>query len=384
VIKGWIPRAVQTGEAQVVQPIDPESAIRLTIGLHSAKRAELKHAVDDILDPKSPNYRHFLTFDEWKSRFAPSDQDVQAVSDWARANGLTEVHRFAANHLIVVEGPVRAIDRALDVTINEYAIGERRFFANDRAPTVVAEIGDRIDGIYGLSSFERFRSPLESIPAPEIPTPQVPNGPFIQASELRADAPNPAPPGVAEHPRLPDGLRPQITGPLGGSTLEPPDLWSSQAYDYDALAKLSHYCNPTHASGGSPKETSIAIVGGGTADFNDLRQFFKTYNLASEITMNAMDGASCCAVEPTVDAEWSTAMSNSCGAYGDTSHVYMYLGTGVGGSLLDVWEVRFPTTRRALYPPRLATLRTITEADFHRPLARAARRSTSSPTSPTR
>ena len=123
-VKGWIPRALQTGEAHVFQPIDPKSTIRLTIALHSAKRAELKKALDDILDPKSPNYRHFLTFDQWKSSYAPSDQDVQAVADWTAAAGLREVHRFAANQLIVVEGSVGAVQQALEVNINEYVSSE--------------------------------------------------------------------------------------------------------------------------------------------------------------------------------------------------------------------------------------------------------------------
>ena len=338
-VKGWIPRALQTGEAHVFQPIDPKSTIRLTIALHSAKRAELKKALDDILDPKSPNYRHFLTFDQWKSSYAPSDQDVQAVADWTAAAGLREVHRFAANQLIVVEGSVGAVQQALEVNINEYELGDRHFFGNDRPPTVPAEISDRIENIFfGLSSFVRPRSPHESLPLPEIRTPRVPDGPFIQSSELRADGPNPSPPGGGQHPRLPDDLRNQITGPLGGSALEPPDLWSSEAYNTDALAKLSHCCNPTHASGGSPKETSIAIVGAGLPNPSDLTQFFNTYGLAYAISLISVDGASCCAVEPTLDAEWSTAMSNSFGSSKDTAHVYMYQGNGPLTDLLDAWE----------------------------------------------
>ena len=337
-VKGWIPAAVQTGEAHVFRPIDPELTIRLTIGLHFAKRAELKKALDDILDPNSPNYRHFLTFEQWKSKYAPSDQDVQTVADWAAGVGLHEVHRFAANQLVVVEGSVTAAQQALDVKINEYELGDRHFFANDRAPTVPVEIGDRIENIFGLSSFERPRSPHESLPLPEIRTPQAPSGPFIQSSELLADAPNPSAPGGGEHPRLPEGLRPLITGPLGGSALEPPDLWSSEAYDYDALAKLSHCCNPHHASGGSPKETSIAIVGSSLPSTNDLTLFFNTYGLAANVSLYSLDGASCCAVEPTLDAEWSIAMSNSFGSSNDTAHVYMYQGNGPLTDLLDAWE----------------------------------------------
>jgi xanthomonalisin len=75
---------VSSGLAQRVQPVDPSLSIRLTLAFRPRDVAELRATGDAIADPHSPQFHHFLTFEEARARFAPTDDDVETVVDWAR------------------------------------------------------------------------------------------------------------------------------------------------------------------------------------------------------------------------------------------------------------------------------------------------------------
>ena len=120
---------------------------------------------------------------------------------------------------------------------------------------------------------------------------------------------------------------------------DPTDIYSSTAYDYQALQNLGHCCNPLNNPGNSPPEASIAIAIWG--DFNDvdLGGFLSNYPyLAYNFQRYFIDGTPhCCDPEPTLDVEWATAMSNSFGSSANTAEIHVYEGVNNHVStLLDV------------------------------------------------
>ncbi len=319
---GSIPASVVRHQAKFVQTLAPEQPMRITLVLLSPKRAELQRLAADITNPKSPHYRAFLTFDQWKREFAPQDDDVAAVANWATGVGLKEVYRLPTNLGVIVQGSVAAVQNALHVQLSEYILNGHRFFGNNQRPTLPSDIAGRVDTVLGLSSFAQVGRKVVDVPAPRAPK----GGPFVTRAHWQGDAANP--PKVGSQSPVRERPRNTITGPLGGNILEPPDLWSSQAYDYNALSRLSHCCNPTNISQGSPKESSIAIVDIDQAQLSDYKTFFSTYGLAFNVTEIQFDGSACCNLETTTDIEWAGAMSNSFGSWQQTSHLFVYEGSG--------------------------------------------------------
>jgi subtilase family serine protease len=295
--------------------------MHISLVLAPPRRSELAQLAVDVTDPHSPRFRHFLSYAEWKSRYAPSDADMEAVANWAAKAGFREVHRFSTNGLLVVEGPVATVERAFLTNISEYAVGQTHFFANNRAPSLPPDIANRIDNILGLSSFEQVH-PANSDPRPQsIAVPRAPTGPFMTVAHSKRDARY-----SADQGRHPKELIPAITGPKGGNLLEPTDLWSSQAYDFNALFPLSRCCNPTNLPTGSPRETSIAIVGTNKPQQSDYQTFFNTFGLAWNITEIGLDGPSCCDLEMTMDIEWAGAIGGGRGSSQQASHLFVYEG----------------------------------------------------------
>jgi subtilase family serine protease len=314
----------------------PDAAkVQITIVL-MPKRAALAAQADAVNDPASPRFHHFLTFAEMKAQFMPSDADVASVETWARNGGLSEVNRWSTNHAIVLAGSAAQVNALLGVKLGQYRLRGATYFANDRAPTVAASVAPTIADILGLNSLDRFQpasvGPQSVRDATDLP--HVATGAFVTTETLRIDA-NPK----APHGRMAAGVKPRISGPVGFG-IEPEDIWSEQAYDYQGLAKFSHCCNPNNLATGSPVETSIAVIGAHKPDPKDLTGFFKTtYNLAANISLVSIGSPKCCDDEMTLDTEWSGATSNSMGTSNNTAHIYIYAaGSLSNGDLLNAWE----------------------------------------------
>jgi hypothetical protein len=100
---------------------------------------------------------------------------------------------------------------------------------------------------------------------------------------------------------------------ITGGAYDPTDLYSSEAYDANALYAQGHCCNPTNNPGGTPPQTSVAIATAGTQNSSDFYGFHDQYPYLAEhwAGFTYVDGTpSCCDEEGTMDFEWSTAMSN--------------------------------------------------------------------------
>jgi hypothetical protein len=90
---------------------------------------------------------------------------------------------------------------------------------------------------------------------------------------------------------------------------------------------------------GSPKETSIAVIGQNSINSADLQAFAGNYGMAYNLTQVMINSPSCCDDEMTLDIESATAMANSFGPAVNTAHVYAYEGGGTHlGDLLDAWD----------------------------------------------
>jgi subtilase family serine protease len=138
--RGSVPTAVEQRKARFVQPLAPELPMRITVVLLPPKRSDLQKLVAQITDPRSPRYRQFLTYEQWKREYAPSENDVGVVADWAKQAGLEEVYRFPTNTAVVVQGSVATVERALRVQLSEYDFNGHHFFSNNRRPSLPPDI----------------------------------------------------------------------------------------------------------------------------------------------------------------------------------------------------------------------------------------------------
>jgi subtilase family serine protease len=180
--------AVSNRQAGLVGTLPTEQSMNATIILPLRNQAELTSLLGRLYDPTSPDYRHFLSVDQFTEQFGPTAEDYQAVIDFAHANGLT-VTDNPRNHLIVpISGTVAQINQALHVTMRVYQhpSENRTFFSADREPSLNLSVP--VAHIAGLNNFSIPRPMLEQAQEGQViadVTGSGPGGSYL-GSDMRA------------------------------------------------------------------------------------------------------------------------------------------------------------------------------------------------------
>ncbi len=331
------PVPVMNGAAKMISHLNSNQMLRLVIGLQPANMAEQEQFLQDLQDRGSPQFHHFLTADEWNARFAPSAQDEQAVVDWAQSQGLTVSQRYGNRLIVDIEAPAVAVEKAFGVTLNNYQIGANAFFSNDRDPVIPSHLAKVAVDVEGLNNLQQLHPMSKNVTEPAFAS--YAPGP-VSGSTISGR-------GAGDSSKLPASLRAGagLTPSSTGGAYDPTDLYSSQAYNFNALYNQGHCCNPTNNPGGTPPNTSIAVATAGAQNPNDFQGFHNQYPyLAWHWFMISVDGTtvpcnSGCDGEGTLDFEWITAMSNSFGSEANTASVFMYDGVNANFSTFtDVYN----------------------------------------------
>ncbi len=138
----------------------PHSPCASTSFCRCAIRHELETFLQELYDPSSPSYRHFLTVQEFTARFGPSQEDYDAVIRFAKTNGFTVVGGSRDGMDVQLEGSVATIETAFHVTMGVYQhpTENRTFYA--RTGSLRLDLPFRLWHISGLDNY--------SIPHPAL------------------------------------------------------------------------------------------------------------------------------------------------------------------------------------------------------------------------
>ncbi len=116
-------------------------------------REALTNQLQQIYDPASPNFRRYLTPEQFTEMFGPTEQDYRAVIAFARANGLTVTGTDSNRTLVGVSARVADVEKVFNVTMRTYQHPRenRIFFAPDTEPSVNLAVS--LLGISGLNNY---------------------------------------------------------------------------------------------------------------------------------------------------------------------------------------------------------------------------------------
>jgi uncharacterized repeat protein (TIGR01451 family) len=127
---------------QALGSLPATTNLNLAIGLPLRNQEALTNLLQQIYDPASPNYHHYLTPDEFTAQFGPAEQDYQAVKNFAAANGLTVIGTHPNRMLLNVSGKASDVEKAFQVKLRTYQhpTEAREFFAPDTEPVLDASL----------------------------------------------------------------------------------------------------------------------------------------------------------------------------------------------------------------------------------------------------
>src|SRR6266581_1339595 len=138
--------------AHLLGAVSGQRQLDLSVGLALNNQDQLDSLLRDLYNPGSPRYHQFLTPAEFAAAFSPTRDQQQQVVDYLTSLGL-QVTSVSPNGLIIhARATVSQAEKSFKVNINSYSLGSRKFFANDRAPTIPSSLVSSIVSIQGMDN----------------------------------------------------------------------------------------------------------------------------------------------------------------------------------------------------------------------------------------
>jgi kumamolisin len=130
--------AVSSGQARAIGRLPSNQYLQLDLVLPLRDRAGLESFLQDLNNPASPSYQHFLTPTEFTARFGPTQQDYDAVVRFAQTYGFEVVGGSRDGMDVQVKGTVAEVEAALHVNLRtyEHPYENRDFYSADAEPTL--------------------------------------------------------------------------------------------------------------------------------------------------------------------------------------------------------------------------------------------------------
>jgi subtilase family serine protease len=130
--------ATTNGQAVFVGKLPANQSLHFDVVLALRDAAGLDNFLQEVYNPSSPNYRQFLTVEQFTQMFGPTQADYDALLHFAAGNGLTITGGSRDAMDVQFKGSVAAIETAFNVNIGIYhdSVNNRDFYAPDREPSV--------------------------------------------------------------------------------------------------------------------------------------------------------------------------------------------------------------------------------------------------------
>ncbi len=173
VLHGHVPAVV--ARLQPIGHLDGANHLKLAIGLPLRDQAGLSKLLQQIYDPTSPNYHHYLTPAQFAERFGPAAADYQTLTAFATSHNLAVTGTHPNRTLLDVEASIADVEKALHVTMRVYRhpTEQRDFFAPDTEPSI--DLNLPVLHISGLDNYVLPHSNLKPLPLGPTQT----NGPAL-------------------------------------------------------------------------------------------------------------------------------------------------------------------------------------------------------------
>ncbi|MEO6997129.1 MAG: S53 family peptidase [Terracoccus sp.] len=142
----WTAQARRTGAQSGAARLH----LSVVLNLRDATGAESFAAA--VSDPTSARYGKYLTSAQWRSRFAPTDAEAAAVSNWLRSQGFTVTGTPKNHRFISFDGTAAQANAAFGAALSTFSTTSGTATAPSAPVTVPTAIAGLVAGVSGLDS----------------------------------------------------------------------------------------------------------------------------------------------------------------------------------------------------------------------------------------
>ncbi|HEY2497981.1 MAG TPA: protease pro-enzyme activation domain-containing protein [Candidatus Angelobacter sp.] len=131
----------------------PMENMILLLSPSASAKAAMDALLDDLQNPKSPNFHKFLTPQEIGLRFGPTDQDVADAANWLKSHGFRIVGIANSKLWINFTGNVQQVEQAFQTNIRQFEVNGQIHYANATDPSIPRALDGLVEGVVSLHDF---------------------------------------------------------------------------------------------------------------------------------------------------------------------------------------------------------------------------------------
>jgi subtilase family serine protease len=155
-LKGTVhPLARPEFDRGAVADSQPVSRMLLMLQRSPAQEAALEQLIDAQHSKGSGSYHAWLTPEQFGKQFGPSDQDLQAVTDWLTNQGFQIAKVGAGRTLIEFSGNAAQVRSAFHTELHKFAVNGETHIANSSDPSIPEALAPVVRGVASLNDFPR-------------------------------------------------------------------------------------------------------------------------------------------------------------------------------------------------------------------------------------
>src|ERR1044071_9709055 len=135
---------------------DPSAYVgfRVYLGWQNASAAEA--FARSVSDPNSAQYGQYLTSQQFRKQFAPSQAQVGAVQSWLKSQGFSVNYTPMNNHYVSAEGTIAQAQAAFGVQFGMYKVGGKDVRSPAGDVSIPSSLAATVTGVVGLDESAIF------------------------------------------------------------------------------------------------------------------------------------------------------------------------------------------------------------------------------------
>ncbi len=145
-----VARAVDQG---AVSPKMPMQRMAIFFKPTAAQQSDLDQLLQQQQDPGSPNYRKWLTPEQYADRFGMSTTDLAKVTVWLQSRGFSNVAVSRGRNSIEFDGNAGQASAAFRTPIHQVQYRGETHYANIASPQLPGAFAGAVAGITSLNNF---------------------------------------------------------------------------------------------------------------------------------------------------------------------------------------------------------------------------------------
>ncbi|GLQ93094.1 protease pro-enzyme activation domain-containing protein [Dyella acidisoli] len=144
-----------TIDASRVAPLEESQPLHIAVSLEPRNQDQFRSFIQGINDPGSPNYHHYLTAEQLKAQYSPTEQQVKVLVDYLKGCGFTNIQVAPNNMLVTADGHASNVNAAFHAEMKRFVFDNASHFGNAEDITVPPSLGGIVDAVLGLQDVSK-------------------------------------------------------------------------------------------------------------------------------------------------------------------------------------------------------------------------------------